>query len=262
MTFDHNHNMLHPLRATLTWIVTPLQYIIDWPGKLSHWSHETLVSRNTLITRNRQLQDELLQLQGQLQRQLNLERENATLRALLKSSDRIQGHVLAAQLLAVNTAPFVNEVILNKGQQANVTVGQPVIDANGIMGQVVEANPLTSRVLLINDTRSAIPVQVNRNGIRAIAMGRGSTGDLTLLHVPETADIRVGDLLVTSGLGQRFPIGYPVADVSAVEHHSGEAFTTIMATPRAHLNRSRQVLLVWPQKNNLLAKQTASTEIK
>ncbi len=249
MTLDHNQQTIRPLRTTLNWIITPFQYMVSWPIDAAHWAQQTWVNHHQLSRTNKQLREQLLQLQGQLQRQLSLEQENTTLRALLNSASYVHGDVLAAQLLAVNTAPFVNEIIINKGSQAHVALGQPVIDASGIMGQVIEVNQFTSRVLLIDDTRSAIPVQVQRNGIRAIADGRGTANQLTLLHIPETADIKVGDLLVTSGLGQRFPIGYPVATVTEVIHSHGETFATIIAKPRAQLNRSRYVLLVWPNSS-------------
>ena len=126
-----------------------------------------------------------------------------------------------------------------------MVLGQPVLDARGLMGQVVELMPYTSRVLLLTDTTHSIPVQVNRNGLRAIASGTGNPERLELRHVADTADIKEGDLLVSSGLGQRFPAGYPVATVKEVIHDSGQPFAIVRAVPTAALNRSRYLLLVF-----------------
>jgi len=120
------------------------------------------------------------------------------------------------------------------------------------MGQVIEVGRFTSRVMLITDPNSAVPVQVSRNGIRAIAMGKGYSDRLELINVSNTTDIRVGDKLITSGLGLRFPVGYPVGEVSAVEHISGKQFASITITPSAHLAQSLQVLLVWPNQSSFV----------
>ncbi len=136
-------------------------------------------------------------------------------------------------------------MLINKGSSSGVTLGQPVLDARGVMGQVVEVMPYSSRVLLITDSNHSIPVQVNRNGLRAIASGTGNPESLELRYVTDRADIREGDLLVTSGMGQRFPVGYPVAVVSEVQRNTGQPFTRIQALPAANLNRSRYLLLVF-----------------
>ncbi len=141
--------------------------------------------------------------------------------------------------------PFTHRIIINKGERDGVVLGQPVLDARGLMGQVVELMPYTSRVLLLTDTTHSIPVQVNRNGLRAIASGTGNPERLELRHVADTADIKEGDLLVSSGLGQRFPAGYPVATVKEVIHDSGQPFAIVRAVPTAALNRSRYLLLVF-----------------
>ena len=141
--------------------------------------------------------------------------------------------------------PFTHRIIINKGERDGVVLGQPVLDARGLMGQVVELMPYTSRVLLLTDTTHSIPVQVNRNGLRAIASGTGNPERLELRHVADTADITDGDLLVSSGLGQRFPAGYPVATVKEVIHDSGQPFAIVRAVPTAALNRSRYLLLVF-----------------
>jgi rod shape-determining protein MreC len=150
-----------------------------------------------------------------------------------------------AELIGMDPNPFTHRIIINKGERDGVVLGQPVLDARGLMGQVVELMPYTSRVLLLTDTTHSIPVQVNRNGLRAIASGTGNPERLELRHVADTADIKEGDLLVSSGLGQRFPAGYPVATVKEVIHDSGQPFAIVRAVPTAALNRSRYLLLVF-----------------
>ncbi|EPN60191.1 rod shape-determining protein MreD, partial [Pseudomonas syringae pv. actinidiae ICMP 19096] len=168
-------------------------------------------------------------------------------RELLNSSALVNEKVEVAELIGMDPNPFTHRIIINKGERDGVVLGQPVLDARGLMGQVVELMPYTSRVLLLTDTTHSIPVQVNRNGLRAIASGTGNPERLELRHVADTADIKEGDLLVSSGLGQRFPAGYPVATVKEVIHDSGQPFAIVRAVPTAALNRSRYLLLVSPR---------------
>jgi rod shape-determining protein MreC len=154
--------------------------------------------------------------------------------------------VLIAELKSVNLDPYKHQIVVNKGELHDIYPGQPLLDAKGVMGQIVHAGPYSSTAVLITDTSHAIPVQVNRTGLRTIALGSGAINRLELPYIPNNADIRPGDLLITSGLGGRFPPGYPVATVTAVQHDPGLTFSQVVATPLAELNRSREVLLVWP----------------
>jgi rod shape-determining protein MreC len=182
--------------------------------------------------------------------------QNVRLRELLNSSALVDDQVLVGELIGVDPNPFTQRLLIDKGEKDGVFIGQPVLDARGLMGQVVEVMPYSSRVLLLTDATHSIPVQVNRNGLRAIASGTGNPERLELRHVADTADIKEGDLLVSSGLGQRFPAGYPVATVREVNHDSGQPFAVIRAEPTAALNRSRYVLLVFTDKRS--AEQRAS----
>ena len=160
--------------------------------------------------------------------------------------------MLIAQILAVDLDPFSRRIVINKGTQDGVGVGQSLIDSNGIMGQIVTAGPVSSNALLITDPSHAMPVQVNRNGLRSVAVGTGTVNLLELTHIPNNADIRVGDLLVTSGLGGRFPSGYPVGRIVSVERDSGQPFARVNLTPSARLARNREVLLVWSPAINII----------
>jgi len=174
-----------------------------------------------------------------------LEAENMRMRNLLDSSFKIGDRVLIAELVAVDLDPYRQQVLINKGTSSGVYEGQPVLDANAVMGQVTHVNPLTATVLLITDARHALPVQVNRNGLRTVALGTGRINVLELPHLPNNADISVGDLLITSGLGGHFPPGYPVAEVTSVVREPGQPFAVVEARPMAHLDRTREALLVW-----------------
>lgn len=242
---DYRYDRLGALRTTLSVLVYPLQVLADQPLRLVRNAQGRMADARQLRNQNDALRQENLILSARLQQLAALEAENMRLRDLLGSSFKIGERVLIAEILEVDLAAYRQQVLINKGTSSGVFVGQPVLDANAVMGQVIHANPLSSTVLLITDSEHALPVEVNRNGLRTIATGTGVGQELELLHIPKNADIRVGDLLVTSGLGGRFPAGYPVARVSAVRHAPDNPFTVVTAMPTARLDRSREVLLVW-----------------
>lgn len=246
MILDQRVTAVTQIRSALSLPLAPLQYLVSWPIEMVDNIRDTFSSHDALVKENLALKASQLRLKAQVQRLLAIELENNQLKALMQSSAQVQGQVLIAQLLAVATDPFVNQVILDKGHKDKVFVGQPVLDAHGVMGQVIQVGALTSRILLINDSHSGVPVQVARNGIRAIAVGDSYTGKLRLMNVQQTADVRVGDVLITSGLGEHYPEGYPVGQVTSVDRDPGLQFATIGVEPAAHLDRSRGVLLVWP----------------
>jgi rod shape-determining protein MreC len=245
---DMRFNALQTVRSALEIAAAPVYWVADLPSRIGDWNQEHLVSRTDLLEHNEKLRRENLILQGRSHQMASLQAENVRLRALLNSSAMLRDDVLVAELIGVSPDPVRHQLVLNKGEQDGVFVGQPLIDADGLLGQIVETSPLNSRALLITDATHSIPVQVNRNGVRAIAEGTGSLTALEIHHVSATTDIAEGDLLVTSGLGGRFPVGYPVAVVSEIERDPGEAFARITARPSAALERSRHVLLVFTAK--------------
>ena len=217
-----------------------------------------LSSHSELVEENARLSAHNLILKQRLQKMASLYAQNVRLRELLNSSQLVDDEVLVAELIGIDPDPQIRQVLINKGDLEKVYPGQPLLDASGVMGQVVQTTPLTSRVILITDKNSRTPVQVNRNGFRAIAAGMG--GELELLHVPGTTDIKVGDLLVTSGMGQRFPVGYPVAEVVEVVEDPGQPFLSIRARPLARLNHSRLVMLVFTTEGEIFAQELKVTE--
>jgi rod shape-determining protein MreC len=257
MVMDHKYQSLETVRAGLSVIVYPLQMSIELPGTVSDWFSESLATRRKLQEENDSLRTQQLMQKVQLQKLAALEAENIHLRELLDSSFQVGEKVLIAELMSVNLDPYQHQIVINKGELHDVYPGQPLLDALGVMGQIVHAGPYTSTAVLITDTAHAIPVQVNRTGLRTIALGSGTINRLELPYIPNNADIQPGDLLITSGLGGRFPPGYPVATVTAVRHDPGQAFSQVVATPMAELNRSREVLLVWPGEITALEPQVA-----
>ncbi|WP_210396749.1 rod shape-determining protein MreC [Motiliproteus sediminis] len=239
-------------RGYLTLLVTPVQWLVDVPTRVWMTVNSKITDRDALQQENGRLRSDILLMSRQLQRMDDLTTENARLRLLLNGSRRLDERVQLAELIGVNADPFIHQIVINKGLRDGAYLGQPVLDENGIMGQLVEVGPYTSRVLLITDNQHALPVQVDRSGFRALLLGNGSKQSLRLDHVPDTADIQVGDLLLSSGLGGRFPAGYPVAEVSEIVHDPGRPFALVRAVPRARLDKSRHLLLVTRQEPPLL----------
>ncbi|MBC6907283.1 rod shape-determining protein MreC [Saccharophagus sp. K07] len=236
---------LDGVRQRLVDVTVPIYWLADIPGDIGRWSQDRLASKVDLQEENRALRTEVLVLKRKLQQMAALTAENTRLRQLLNSADTIEDRVLVAELIGVSPDPMKHKVMINRGTADGVYIGQPVVDAYGLVGQVVEVGKHTGRVLLITDSSHALPVQINRNGIRLVAEGQGNLFELQLRFVSSTMDIQEGDLLVTSGLGQRFPPGYPVAQVEKVTHDPGKPFATVTARPMAELNRNRHVLLVF-----------------
>lgn len=245
MLFDRREGALGPVRSTLSAVVYPLVWAVDAPFAVGRWIGDNLASRQQLIDRAAALEAQSLADQVRLQRLEALEVENARLRELMRSSARLVERVSVAELLSVDLDPFRHRVVVDRGVGAGAYEGMPIVDSHGVMGQLVSVGPLTSQAILITDASHALPVEVNRNGLRTIAVGTGDIDRLDLPYLPNSADVREGDLLVTSGLGGRFPRGYPVGRVRKVTRDPTAAFARIDAAPAAALNRSREVLLVF-----------------
>ncbi len=258
---EHQSHKLDSLRATLSVVVDPLKYLVDLPTVLIEQAADAVSSYSTLKKENTRLREEQFIDKTRLLKFDSLEKENIRLRALLENSFKLGEQLLIAELLSINTAPYENIVVVNKGTRFGVHPQQPVLDANGVVGQVFRALPFSSEIMLITDPNHAIPVQVNRNGLLTIAVGSGQLNRLNLPFLPNNADIRPGDLLITSGLGGTFPSGYPVAVVDDFTPITNKPFVNITATPKAMLDRNRELLIVWSDSSPVsLTTQPASTE--
>jgi rod shape-determining protein MreC len=248
MLLDVRERHLVRVREALSVVVYPVRVLVDLPFSTWHSMSDTFAARDALIAENREFRRERLETEARLQRLESLERENARLRELLDSTARVASRTLVAEILAVDLDPY-RQRSLNRGLVDGVYVGQALIDAQGVVGQIESVGPLTSEAVLITDAESAVPVSVNRNGLRTIAVGTGS-GHLRLRNLTNNADIVVGDLLITSGLGGVFPPGYPVARVLDVKLRSDQPFAEIIAEPVSALDRDREVLLVWNEPDD------------
>jgi len=256
MTLDHRQHHADTLRSALSVLLYPLQAVINLPAKSGSWLSESLSTRERLMEENEQLTSQQLLINTRLQKFKALESENQRLRELLGSSIKVGERTMVAELMTIDMAPFSQQVVINKGSLDGVYENQPLLDANGIMGQTLHVTPFTSTAILITDPSHATPVEINRNGLRTIAFGTGDTTRLELLHIPNNADIEVGDLLVTSGLGGRFPPRYPVANVTRVIRKPGEPFAEVSAEPTGKLLSTREVLLVWSTTTQANPSQT------
>ncbi len=246
LVIDYRDNHLDAARKAIGAAVYPLRVVVDAPVSTWQWIRESTATRNDLQLENSRLHAERLLTQARLQRFASLEAENARLRALLEARERVRERVRVGEILSVSANPFRHLLVVDKGTNDGVYDGQAIIDAAGVIGQVIEADVLSSQCLLISDPGHDLPVEVNRNGLRTIARGTGEYDRLDLPFLPNNADIEPGDLLVTSGLGGAFPAGYPVAVVQNVTRVPQEPFASVSARPVAALNQVREVMLIWP----------------
>ena len=244
MTVDHRYHALDGARDVLATAIYPVHYLARLPSDLQNWLSENLAGRAALLEENARLREKQVFLNVQLQKLTTLEAENRRLRSLLESAVNTPERVLIAELLAVDFDPYRHHILLNRGRQHGVYVGQPALDQQGVIGQIIRADPFTATAILITDPNHALPIQINRTGARTLALGTGHFQELELPHIPNNEDVKVGDLLVTSGMGGRFPRGYPVGTVTKVEFDPGSPFAHIVAKPVAQLDRIREVLLL------------------
>jgi len=258
LVIDHRDNHLDTVRKAIGATVYPLRVLVDAPVSAWRWVNDTTTSRNDLRLENSRLKFERLLTQARLQRYSALEAENARLRVMLEARSLVRERVRVAEIMSVSSDPFRHVLVVDKGTRENVYDGQAVIDADGIVGQIIEAGVLSSQAMLISDPGHDLPVEVNRNGLRTIARGTGEFNHLDLPFLPNNADIEPGDLLVSSGRGGAFPAGYPVAVVESVTRIPQEPFASVTATPAAALNQIREVMLIWASEDEETDEEAAA----
>ena len=260
MLVDNRTQQLEKLRTGLHTLVYPVIFLSTIPGDLFHSFSESLQERSTLQEENERLKQENLYYKSRFEKLYALEADNERLKRLLGQSDDIAEQVLLAELVEVSLEPYTQQIVLNKGTADNVYIGQPVINGEGVIGQVVHTSYAQSIVTLLTDPDSAVPVMVMRNGLRGVMRGTGVRDRLGLPYLTPNADILVGDLLISSGMGGRFPTGYPVASITAIERNPSLEFLHIEATPVARLDHGREVLLIWPGEEEMTSKVPAVEE--
>lgn len=245
MYLDHRENHLDGIRSGIGAAVYPVRVAVDAPVRVWGWLGESTTSRNKMELELGRLHAERLLTNARLQRLTALEAENARLRALLDARTRMRDEVRVAEIMAVDANPYEHNIVIDIGSRDGVYDGQAIVDVNGVIGQVIQTGIMTAKAVLISDADHALPVEVNRNGLRTIAVGTGEIDQLDLPFLPNNADVRAGDLLVTSGLGGAFPAGYPVAVVNSVTRIPQEPFADVSATPSAALDQVRELMLIW-----------------
>jgi len=246
MVLDSREDYLQYIHSKLNIVVYPIQAAVDLPFALADWVSTSLASRRQLLAENRDLRRQQLRSDASVQKMIAIEAENARLRALMDTAALMTDRTMVTEIMAIDLNPYRRLLTINKGSSAGAYRGQALVDAFGIVGQISDLGPLSSQVLLISDPEHAVPVEVNRNGLRTIAVGTGDAQILNLPFLPNNADIRLGDLLVTSGLGGVFPAGYPVAEVNQIEVNPSQPFAHVEAAPAAELDKVRELLLIWP----------------
>jgi rod shape-determining protein MreC len=250
MFFDHKGGWMAHVRYYLDATVYPVQRVVSSPARAWDWMRETLATRETLQKQNAELLARENELSLKTQNFEALERENAELRGLKEALPPLAEHYLTAEVVNTDITGLRQRVLINRGARNGVFRGQSVMSSDGLLGQTVRISPWSAELILITDPEHAVPVQIVRTGVNTIAVGTGDTRSLALPYLPANADIRSGDLLVTSGLGGVFPQGYPVARVSDLRRDSAQSATQIRATPLARFDALREVLLVWFNDQN------------
>ncbi len=256
MMLDHRGQHLQKIRAGLGVLFYPIQMAAALPARTGAAVMDFIGGDSALREKYQRLSDERPLLLAKQEKFEALEAENNHLRSLLGSAERIAERAVVAELIEVSQEPFTRKIVLAKGSSDKVYVGQPIIDSYGIMGQITQVGILQSQATLITDPDHAIPVQVSRNGLRAIVFGTGERDGLSVRYLTSSADIKVGDTLISSGMGGTFPFGYPVAVVSHIVNDPNESFLDISARPVAHLGHNKEVLLIWPARSTLSSPAT------
>ena len=251
---DKRYAHLVKIRQVLSVAAYPVQVAVASPFQGWNWFRDSVTTRDVLRADKAKLEAELRLAQFRLQRYEALEAETQRLRALRDSTQGVTDRFLVGDVMNVDLDAFRERVLVDKGAGDGIYVGQAVLDSGGVFGQVARVGQLTSEVILVSDAAHAIPVQINRNGLRTIAVGTGETNRLKLPYLPTSADVIAGDLLVTSGLGGGFPAGYPVGTIAEVKRDPSQSLADVDVKPAAALDRSKELLFVWlkPQAAELL----------
>jgi rod shape-determining protein MreC len=246
--FDNKFDGFGTTRVYLNSLVSPLQYLANLPGQLLNSSASRFVSHERLFNDNAKLTNDAVLMNGQLQLLTFLQEENDRLRSLLNSPVQDNTRKVVAELMAVDNNPYSHQIVINKGAINGVYEGQPVLDDKGIVGQIMQVSSTNSRVLLIADVTHAIPVRIARNNVRLVVTGSGGLNGLLIQHVAHSSDLKVGDILLSSGLGNVFPEGYPVATITSIIRDESRPFSQVRAKPVAQLDRLKYLLLLWSER--------------
>ena len=244
LIIDHRSNMMNSIKAASTVINIPFEFLARLPEQVVSQVRQYYPD-SSLHDELRLLQQKQGMLEAKLQRYETLERENERLSKLLSASRRSSEEVLLSEIVEFGLEPFSKKIIINRGIESGVYLGQPAIAPEGVLGQVSQIGFRRSEITLITDPSHGLPVQVQRNGLRTIVQGSGNTDQITVPYLASQADVQRGDILVTSGMGGRFPVGYRVAVIKNIVKDANEAFLDITAETSAKIGFTKEVLLLW-----------------
>ena len=246
IVLDHQYKVFEPLRQVASVCIEPLYRLVDWPFRCV----QAVRAHHHIWKRNQGLEVEALLQAAQLQQLAALGLENTRLRSLLNVQPRSGETFMMAEILEIQSDPLVQRIVINRGAKDGAFIGQALIDATGVLGEIIETMPHTSRAIVLSDSSYGIPVENARTGLRGIVVGKGPNQPLALQHVPNTIDLEVGDLLMTSGLEGHYPAGYPVGIVQHIRQEPGESFATVQVTPLANYRNNRSILLIHTTDND------------
>ncbi len=248
MIADKNHQLAQPVRSTLSLAAIPLIKLVEWPQEIYQITEVAFSRQAALIEENTELKEQLLDAKLKAQQNVSLTAENERLRNMLNATQNSPLTTSVAFVSNINLSQKKQQIIIDQGTSQGLKIGQAVLSLEGVIGQVDVLSQQFAHVILATDTAHGLPVEILRNGLRTIAYGNGE--NMTLSEIPTSADIRVGDVVVTSGFGNRFPRGLRVAEITEVSISADRTFQSAIAVPYADLERLTEVFLVWPSKQN------------
>ena len=264
MAIDARLNYLSQVRQAFIAALHPLEVVANAPSEWTRDVKKYFSAHNALVQENYALKEQAFEQKVLLQRLNTIEAENSHLRTLLNGNIPIQPKAILGEISHMGRDPFTHTVVVNRGSKHNIKAGQAVVDSKGVIGQVTRVYPFTSEVTLITDKELSIPIQIERNQLRAIAFGEGNN-TLDIPYLPTNVDIKVGDKLVTSGIDGVYPAGLAVAVVTKIQQNQESPFAKIVSTPVAEVNNHLQLLLLAlpePQETEAPAPEAAAIEQK
>ena len=247
---DYQKNYLPALRVYLSASLYPVQYLINLPKNFIQKLNINFSERETILQENTILKKENFELRSQIQQVYKLESENKRLYDLLDSQPKKENSYIFADIIAVSPIAEKHQIVINKGSRDDVVIGSAVADSNGILGHIIRDQIFGSEVLLISDREHAIPIEIVRTSLRSIAVGIGNYNELRINTLPTNTDVKTGDILITSGLGGRYPEGFPVGTVKDVIDNPGESFLEISVTPFGNLKTINEIWVIQPTEGN------------
>ena len=278
MVLDYRKEKLLPVRTALQTALYPVQAVVDAPSRAVTTLTEFFSDHQTLSNKNRELSTYINIYAAKDQKYISIQRENERLRAQLNATTAVSERFMLAEILSVSSNPFSKNVTINKGTNSGIFVGQIALAGENIYGQVKSVSPTSAVIIQLTDIKHAIPVRNARTGLSALASGTGKLNQIELKHVEASVDVQVGDVFVSSGLGQLFPPDFPVAQVRKVGYNPGDSFMNVYANSLADFNKTREILLIWradyarqalikveqdkPQKNKIPVKTKAKKSKK